>query len=187
MMEGILKEKPKLDEDVMMAAALLHDIGYSQIPKEKRKRHWTKSVMKNHMLLGAKLAKRILNRVKFDREKIEAVYRIIATHDNPTLGLSLFSDQGKAMKEADILWMTTEEAFWLDVGRRMVQPEEWLGVLEKRFSKEKAYTKYLKTKFAKTRVKTFLKGMRKNLCSSPRTPRRFLYRKSFFFETQNKF
>jgi|SRR3989304_5266402 len=163
MMQEILKEKPRLDKDVMMTAALLHDIGYSKIPKAKRKKHWDKSVMKNHMLFGAELASNILKNLDFSKSKIERVYKIIATHDNPTLGLRLPSLESKILKEADILWMTTQEAFWLDVGRRMVEPEEWLEVLEKRFTKEKEYTDYLKTKFAKKRVRNFLNQMRRKL------------------------
>jgi putative nucleotidyltransferase with HDIG domain len=163
MMQNLLKEKKGLDEEVMMAVALLHDIGYSKIPKDERKKHWSKSVMKNHMLLGAELATKILKKLDFSQPKIEKVYEIIATHDNPTLGLSLSTKEAEVIKEADILWMTTEEAFWLDVGRRMIEPEEWLEVLEKRFTKEKEYTDYLKTKFAKRRTKTFLKLMRKKV------------------------
>lgn len=163
LMQGILKEKPKLDEDVMMAAALLHDIGYAKIPKEIRKKHWARKVVKDHMAIGATLARSILKKVNFPAEKIRKVYDIIAVHDNPTLGLNIFSDEGRILKEADILWMTTEEAFWLDVARWMKEPGEWLVVLEKRFTKEKAYTNYLKTKFGKSRVRNFLRQMRRKL------------------------
>lgn len=163
MMQNLLKEKKGLDEEVMMAAALLHDIGYAKIPEQKRRFHWAKSVKRQHMILGARLARQILQEVKFPKEKINKVADIIATHDNPEVGLKITSEEGKILKEADILWITTQEAFWLDVGRRMVEPEEWLEVLEKRFTKEKEYTDYLKTKFAKRQTKTFLKLMRKKV------------------------
>jgi len=119
--------------------------------------------MKDHKIIGAQLAHQILKKVKFPKEKIEKVASIIAAHDNPGLGLKIKSKEGLVLREADVLWMTTEEAFWLDVGRRTIQPEEWLEVLEKRFTKEKEYTDYLKTRFSKGKTKAFLKSMKKKL------------------------
>ena len=163
MMINILKEVP-LDEEIMMAAALLHDIGYAKIPPEKRKIHWQKQVKKDHMKFGAELAKGILEKVKYPKEKIKKVCKIIAVHDNPEIGLPIRCQEGKVLKEADILWMTTEKAFWLDVRRRPeLKPIDWLKILEKRFTKEKKYTKYLKTKFSKKRTKDFIKKMKGKL------------------------
>lgn len=163
MMQGILREKPNLDQDVLMAAAVLHDIGYAKMPKAQRRKHWLMKVKKAHMVFGAQLAERILRKVKFPPDKIMKVVAIISTHDNPELGLPVTVPNAKILKEADILWMTTEEAFWLDIGRRMADPEEWLKVLEKRFTKEKEYTDYLKTKFARRKVRIFLRSMRKKI------------------------
>jgi putative nucleotidyltransferase with HDIG domain len=161
----ILKEI-ELDEEVLIAAALLHDIGYSKISQEKRKTHWEKQVKRDHMKYGAEISKKILIKINFPKEKIQQVSNIILEHDNNELGLPIKSKEAKVLKEADILWMATERAFWLDVKRRPdLIPEDWLNILEKRFTKEKAYTKYLKTKYSKKRVKIFLKKMKKQLRS----------------------
>lgn len=161
----ILKEI-KLDEEVMIAAALLHDIGYSKIPQKKRKTHWNKQVMRDHMKYGAEISKKILPKINFPKKKIQLVSNIILEHDNHELGLPIKLNEARALKEADILWMTTEKAFWLDVKRRPeFTPKDWLNILEKRFTKEKAYTKYLKTKYSEKRIKTFLNKMRKQLKS----------------------
>ena len=163
MMEEILKEVD-LDEDVMMAAALLHDIGYAKIPPNKRKVHWADKVVRDHMKYGAEIAEKILKKVNFPKEKVKKVCQIISVHDNPTIGLKITSKEGKILKEADILWMTTERAFWLDVKRRPeLSPNDWLKVLESRFAKEKAYTKYLKTNFSQKRTRKFIKKMKKSL------------------------
>src|SRR3990172_9553672 len=167
MMEAILKENPKLDSDVMMAVALLHDIGYAKIPKHKIGSFWAKKVKKDHMRIGAELAQDILGRINFRQGKIERVCEIIATHDNPELGLPIYSYEAQVLKEADILWMTTEEAYWLDIGRRQIQPEEWLSTLEKRFSKDPNYKPYINTRFGKGRVRNFLRQMRKKLRGQP--------------------
>lgn len=163
MMQGILKEIKNIDEDVMIAASLLHDIGYSKIPPEKRVSHWNKEVKEKHMLYGANLAKIILEKVKFPRPKINKIVEIIKTHDNPEIGLEIKLEEAKLLKEADILWMTTEQAFWLDVGRRMCDPEDWLKTLKHRFTKEPEYTKYLTTKFSRDRIRKFLTTMKKKL------------------------
>jgi len=161
MMQEILKEVD-LDENVMMAAALLHDIGYAKIPPSKRKTHWADKVVRDHMRYGAEIAKKILKKINFPEEKIKKACEIIATHDNPTIGRQIASKEGKILKEADILWMTTEKAFWLDVKRREeLGASDWLKVLKQRFTKEKKYTKYLATKFAKRKVKKFLDEMEK--------------------------
>ncbi len=161
----ILKEI-ELDEEVLIAAALLHDIGYSKISQEKRKTHWEKQVKRDHMKYGAEISKKILIKINFPKERIQQVSNIILEHDNNELGLPIKSKEAKVLKEADILWMATERAFWLDVERRPdLIPKDWLNILEKRFTKEKAYTKYLKTKYSKKRVKIFLKKMKKQLRS----------------------
>ena len=163
MMQGILKEIKNVDEDVMIAASLLHDIGYSKIPQDERSAHWNKNVKRDHMIFGANLAKKILKKVNFPEAKIKKVTEMIATHDNPELGLKIKTKETKLLKEADILWMTTKQAFWVDVGRRILDPEEWLEILEKRFTKEPEYLDYLTTKFAKRKIKSFLKDMKRNI------------------------
>lgn len=167
MMKNILREVD-LDEEVMMASALLHDTGYSQIKKEKirnysakKGRHLAKSVIKEHMKYGAEIAEKILKKLNWQEDKVVRVCEIIAVHDGPAVNIPLKTKEAKYLKEADILWMTTTEAFWLDVKRRKrMEPNEWLKILTERFTKDKNYTKYLTTKFAKKRVKWFLERMK---------------------------
>ncbi len=163
MMQEILKEVP-LDEEIMMSAALLHDIGYAKIPKEKRKTHWAKKVKADHMKYGAEMAKEILSKADYPENKINKICHIISIHDNPELGIPIKTKEAKALKEADILWMTTEEAFWLDVKRRpQLTAGDWLEILTKRFTEDKAYISYIKSDFGKRRVKNFLKIMRNKI------------------------
>lgn len=163
MMQGILKEVP-LDEEIMMSAALLHDIGYAKIPEEKRKTHWARKVKADHMKYGAEMAKEILSDADYPENKIKKICHAIAIHDNPELGIPIKTKEAKVLKEADILWMTTEEAFWLDVKRRpLLTAKDWLDVLERRFTEDKTYISYIKTDFGKRRVKNFLKIMKKKI------------------------
>jgi putative nucleotidyltransferase with HDIG domain len=153
----------KADEDIMMAAALLHDTGYARIPKKKRATHWDKQVKIDHMKYGAQIAEKILKENHFPKEKIRKVAAIIATHDNPEIGLPIASPEGRILKEADILWMTTEEAFWLDVKRRQIEPEDLYRMWKKRYEEEAAYKDYLTSQFSKKRVRWFLTTMKGQL------------------------
>ena len=157
MMENLLQEY-NLDEEIMMAAALLHDTGYAKIPPNKRKKHWAKKVRREHMKFGAELAKKVLKKVNYPSAKIKQVCAMIAIHDDPE---ALKTKESQILKEADILWMTTEKAFWLDVKRRPeLGPSDWLKVLEYRFKKDKRYKQFLKTKFSQKQVQRFLKKMK---------------------------
>lgn len=169
-MMNLLKET-NLDEEVMMATSLLHDIGYATISPDKKKnysgkqqQYLSKEIVKEHMVSGAKIAKSILCQLDFPKNKMNKVLEIIITHDNPKLGLPLKTKEQKLLKEADNLWMTTDEAFWLDVKRRSgVTAQDWLNILEVRFTQEKAYTDYLTTRYAKQRVKRFIAEMKHKL------------------------
>lgn len=172
-MINLLKEVD-LDEEVMIASSLLHDIGYASLTSRERKgyrgkdkQYLPEGLVRRHMASGAKIAREILYKLEFPENKIQKVCKIIATHDNPKLGLPLKTKEQKLLKEADNLWMTTEEAFWLDVKRRRgMTAQDWLKILETRFTKEKQYTDYFTTRYAKRRVKEFLSEMKSNIGKS---------------------
>ncbi len=166
-----LLKKTILDEEIMLATSLLHDIGYATIAHDKKKdyggrqqQYLPERIVKEHMTSGAKIAKKILFQLDFPKNKINDVCEIIATHDNPKLGLPLKTKEQKLLREADNLWMTTEEAFWIDVKRRSgVTAQDWLSILEVRFTQEEAYTDYLTTHYAKQRVNRFFAEMKVKL------------------------
>ncbi|NMB57328.1 HD domain-containing protein [Candidatus Beckwithbacteria bacterium] len=83
MMQYLLKEYSDLDQEVMMVAALLHDIGYSKFSKQEKKIHWANKIKKIHMQYGAELAKKVLLKLNFSEEKIKIICEIISVHDNP--------------------------------------------------------------------------------------------------------
>ena len=65
-----------IDEEVLLAAAYLHDIGY-----------FYKDLMSidsfEHIELGIETAREILTEIEFDKTKIEDVCYLILNHDNP--------------------------------------------------------------------------------------------------------
>lgn len=77
--------KINLDKDILIPAAIMHDIGHSAIlPKHFEYIAGPDKIVNGklvHMLAGAKIANDILNSVKYDKNKIQEIVDIISIHD----------------------------------------------------------------------------------------------------------
>lgn len=89
--EFILSYKGELflDKDILIPAAIMHDIGHSAILPEHFKYVTGPEKIKNgklvHMLAGAKIANDILSSLNYDSEKIAEIVEIISIHDSDQL------------------------------------------------------------------------------------------------------
>ncbi len=83
------KGKRKLDLDVLIPVAMMHDIGHSAIlPEHFKYVTGTKKLINSklvHMLTGAKIAKNILESVNYDKKKTAEIVDIISIHDSDQL------------------------------------------------------------------------------------------------------
>jgi len=79
------KGKLRLDKDVLIPVAIMHDIGHSAILPEHFKFVTGPEKIANaklvHMLTGAKIAKEILDSIGYNSEKIKEIIDIISIHD----------------------------------------------------------------------------------------------------------
>lgn len=79
------KGKIKIDREVLIPVAMMHDIGHSAILKRHLKYVTGEFKIVNgklvHMLAGAKIAEDILTAVKYDNRKIKEIADIISMHD----------------------------------------------------------------------------------------------------------
>jgi len=77
--------KLKLDKDILIPVAMMHDIGHSGILPEHFKYVTGPEKIANgklaHMLIGAKIANDILAAIKYDKKKSKEIVEIIAIHD----------------------------------------------------------------------------------------------------------
>jgi HD superfamily phosphodiesterase len=131
--EEILKFE-KGDENIVIPAAILHDIGWSQIPENERMSLF--NVMPGsekdielrikHQIEGVKLAKIILEKVNYDSEMIKEVLAIISEHDTRKDALSL---NDSIVRDADKLWMFSPEGFQADLKRREISSKKWKDFL----------------------------------------------------------
>lgn len=79
------KGKLQFNRDVIIPVAMMHDIGHAVLLSEHFAYVTGPKKIANaklvHMLAGAKIAKEIMDTVKYDKEKIKEIVEIIATHD----------------------------------------------------------------------------------------------------------
>ena len=74
----------RIDFDILMPVVLLHDVGYSKVPKGSNP--FNLKIRKLHSEEGAKIAEEILKEFDYERNKIKEIKRLILKHDNWAFG-----------------------------------------------------------------------------------------------------
>lgn len=99
-----------LDLDILMAVVILHDVGYSKVPKNSNP--YNLDIRKLHCDEGAKIANKILKELKYEENKINEITRLILKHDNWAFGDN-FSDEPylRFFNNFDFMWMASEKGF----------------------------------------------------------------------------
>lgn len=122
----LLLEREGGDEDVVMPAIILHDVGWIRIPEDEQHRGFgpeiqSPRVVKKHELEGVEIAKGILEAVDHKREKIAEILEIIEGHDSRKESDSI---NESIVKDADKLWRFSREGFRIDCDRFHLKPVE---------------------------------------------------------------
>jgi len=65
---------------IVRLASLLHDVGKAQTRNEIRKKGHDRVTFYNHEVMGSKLSRKILRRLKFDKETITTVSELVYNH-----------------------------------------------------------------------------------------------------------
>ena len=104
-------EKENIDDSLLLPLVILHDVGYAEVPKDNP---YNLDLRKAHMKAGKKIAKEILEKVNYPKEKIKKICYYVSVHDNWALGdyeiyqkdiiLGIFTD-------LDFTWMVTNKGF----------------------------------------------------------------------------
>ena len=107
------------DDDVVIPAIILHDVGWSRVPENLQlKAFGPKAVNPElnriHEIEGVRIAEEILLQVKYDQTKKEQILEIIEGHDSRSESLSL---NDMIVKDADKLWRYTKSGVDIDVER----------------------------------------------------------------------
>ena len=99
-----------IDPDILMPLVILHDVGYANVPKDSDS--YNLNIRKLHSEEGAKIAEKILEELKYLKEKILEIKRLILKHDNWAFGDS-FADEPLLLlfQNFDFIWLASKERF----------------------------------------------------------------------------
>lgn len=127
----LLRAYPAAQEEVVLAAVILHDVGWKSVPEEKQleafgPRAKDMEARRIHEKEGARIAAEVLDSLGYDREWKEEIVRIVDGHDSRSHSLSL---NDSLVKDADKLWRYTPTGVRIDhlrFGIERASYLEWL-------------------------------------------------------------
>lgn len=123
-----IAETEELDIELLMPIAILHDVGYAMTSSDNPNIK-DEGIKIAHMREGAKIAKKILDEVGYDKSLTEKIVHYISVHDNWLLGDDSPYKECKEMavfNDFDFLWVTTDIQIFKTVAKAMkMTPEEF--------------------------------------------------------------
>lgn len=133
-MIDLLTHYPEADEDIVLPAILLHDVGWKMVPEKKQleafgPKRIDKKTQRLHEVEGVRIAEEILAPIDYEKEKIGEITAIIGGHDSREEALSL---NDKLVKAADKLWRFTPTGVKIDHERFGIARDKymaWLGTV----------------------------------------------------------
>jgi HD superfamily phosphodiesterase len=139
-----LVAQEKGNEDVVIPAIILHDVGYSRLPKERRlavfnagardeHRH---AVVFEHQIESIKIAAKILRMVNYPDDLTDEILEIISQHDTRE---GFISQNEGLVRDADKLWRTSREGFLAAETRAKAREAERFKQIEKGIKRPKYF------------------------------------------------
>lgn len=116
------------DEEVVIPAIILHDIGWSQLSYQRRlsifagntKKEEIRAIQIEHQEKGVELARGILQKVSYPAALTEEILEIVSGHDTRE---GFISRNEGLVRDADKLWRFSATGFKASVARRKLSPE----------------------------------------------------------------
>jgi len=153
-------QKENLDDSLLLPLVILHDVGYAVVPKFDP---YKLDLRIAHMKAGTKVAKSILKKVNYPKQKLEQIVYYVSVHDNWALGdnniykkdiiLGTFND-------LDYMWMATPKGFAALMKILNKSKQEMLKYLE---SNDKPKLRPFSTKTTKNLYKKYMGQRRKEV------------------------
>ncbi len=116
MARRLLTYYPEADEEIVLPAILLHDVGWKAVPEEKQLDAFGPNAkdyesMRLHEVEGARIAGEVLKSLDYDEKKTKEIQSIIEGHDSRKEPLSL---NDALVKDADKLWRYSPTGIGVD-------------------------------------------------------------------------
>ena len=132
-----LLEKVKGDEEVVVPAILLHDVGWKVVPEHLQLTAFGPNqsnprAARLHEVEGAKMARKILEALHDPPKRVKEICRIIQGHDSRKTSISL-SD--RIVKDADKLFRYSRKGLAIDLNRFRTYRGNHLSYLERHIEK----------------------------------------------------
>jgi hypothetical protein len=117
------------DYDILIPVVLLHDVGYSKVPKGSNP--FNLDIRKFHSEEGAKIAEDILVELKYPADKIKEIKRLILKHDNWAFGDDFSTEPIlRIFNNFDFMWMASPKGFDIVRGFQKKEPKEFYLQIE---------------------------------------------------------
>jgi HD superfamily phosphodiesterase len=145
---------------LLLPFVILHDVGYSEVPKDNP---FKLNLRKAHMEAGAKIARHILEKLNYPKEKIEKIEYYVSVHDNWALGDNEIYKMDKILgvfTDLDYMWMATPKGFSALMKILNKNKRELLEYLE---TNDKPNLRPFSTKTTKNLYEEYLKDRRKEV------------------------
>ncbi|OQY34906.1 MAG: hypothetical protein B6241_03230 [Spirochaetaceae bacterium 4572_59] len=132
------------DRELVLLAALLHDIGWSQLSELALKELFSQDLnaskalrlRRDHEVRGAELAMKLMDEAGISADLTQKVCLLINGHDTREGFLSV---EDGILQDADSLWMVSNKGFEADLRRRKISAASWGLFLENEFRKEQFF------------------------------------------------
>ncbi len=139
-----LVETENADEHIVIPAAILHDVGWSQLSEEERflpfRKHISPEIKRSlrleHQRKGVSVAQHILEHTLCPQSDIDEILEIVSQHDTRKGFLSV--NEG-VMRDADKLWRFTKKGFLADIRRKEISFEKAFTTLQNNLSEEQFF------------------------------------------------
>ena len=140
-------EKKGHDFDITYALAILHDVGYSKMPKGYNP--YDLKIRKAHSKESSKIAKVILEKVNFPKSKRKKTLWLIEHHDDWAFGKSLEDPEWRIFTDFDFSWEASRKGF--DVVRKFLNQNrrEFLKTVQADYKIKQKRTPFFLTKSKK--------------------------------------
>lgn len=125
-----LLESEKGDEEVVIPAIILHDVGWNQLNEEEisvifdlgKNKERELEVRYKHQKEGVRIAREILRQINYPKELVEEILEIISQHDTRE---SFISKNEGLVRDADKLWRFSKIGFNADIIRTKSDFKKW--------------------------------------------------------------
>ena len=107
----ILCKKEKLDDSILLPLVILHDVGYAEVPKNNS---FNLNLREAHMKTGSIIAKRILEKINYPKDKSDKIVHLVSIHDSWAFGSHELYKQDIILgtfNDLDYIWMATPKGF----------------------------------------------------------------------------